>query len=613
LDFPQDWPGFFSDLAAATLTTPSGLTASKDNPMNLEDISTMPSPDGVRLWLTILHVIHEEVVSSDVNRSATDAAHASILKDAMRDISNVDIVETWYNLLVCFHENHRDTVNSTLQVMVPYIDWIDIGLIINDRFLPILFKLATMPDYAAKAMEVFIALLDKGMDRDPRAKLELMQTLQLPRILSQLQAGDDETMEMAALLVNSMGVEILDCYKIIGDSIATDSDLNKLAGELLHCALENLFKYFNDDVDDTSRAVVNFAKQYLQFMRKIRKMNGGVFGADMLEQLRILIQIYHKKMRYDESYDFDDMDGEEDEFEEFRRTLGDQFRSVTKMEPELVFEYVGSLISNISVMNDPLDMEVSLRCMWLMGEGLIDSNSATGPAPFFIDLFRTLLDSKIFTYEEPRVLVSQFFECVTRYSKLFANVPDLMTPLLTLWMGKHGVLHPHPPTRAHRCIGFTQFVKNLKAPLQGYLMDIVSHLQDFATLKPDSFAHISLDEQLELLESFGVLVGFDRFDNAKHKQYLDLLVLPLVENLAQIIEQKLYLNDQPHNQYHTNWVNCLIRGIGSFSKGFPLPIVTVNGIRRPDTSAVATEAMNFFARVFDIVMQTLGLLGNNRT
>ena len=581
--------------------------------MNVEDATSLPSPDGIRMWLTVLHVIHEEVVANDVNRSVTDAAHGSALKDAMRDFAIVDVVETWYNLLVVFHENHRDTVNSTLEVMKPYIDWIDIGLIINYRFLPILFKLATMPDYAAKAMEIFTGLLEKGMERDPRAKLELMQTLQLPRILASVEAGDDETMEKVALLVNTMGVEILDCYKIIGDTIASDAELSKVATELLQCALENMFKFFNDDVDDTSRAVMNFVRNYLQFVRKVRKLNESTLSPEMMEHLRILIQILHKKMRYDESYNFDDLQGDEDEFEVFRRTLGELFKSITKMEPDLVFEYVGNLISHIGAMTDPLDMEVALRCMWLMGEGFVDATSAGGPAPFFIDMFRLLLDSKIFSFEEPRVLTSQFFECVSRYSKLFALAPELITPLLNLWMGKHGVLHPHPATRAKRCSGFTQFVKNLKAPLQPFLMDIVTHLQDFVSFRPDSFEHISYEEQTELLESFGVLVGFDRVDNAKHKQYIDLLILPLVEQVSQIIEQKLYLQDAAHNQYHTKWLACLIRGIGTFSKGFPLPIVTAQGIRRPDTAAAATDAMMFFARVFDLVMQTMGVLGNRGT
>lgn len=612
-DFPQEWPGFFSDLAAACLTTPAGLTASKENPMQLEDASSLPSVDGVRMWLRVLHVIHEEVVSVEVNRSVTDAAHGSLLKDAMRDFAIVDLVETWYSLLVCFHESHRDTVNTTLQVMAPYVDWIDIGLIVNDRFLPILFKLATIPDYAAKTIQIFIGLLDKGMDRDPRQKLELMQTLQLPRILAQVQPSDEDGMEMTARLVNSMGVEILECYKFLGDQIAQDAELNKLITELLHCALENLFKYFNDDYDETSRSVMDFAKQYLQFMRKVKKMNGGVLSPDMLEQVKILIQIYHKKMRYDESYDFNDMDGDEDDFEEFRRNLGEQFKTLTKMEPELAYEYVSNLVSQLGALQDPLDMEVIIRCLWLIGEGVsVDAHHPGSPSSHIIEMMRILIDSKIFNYEEPRVLVSQFFECVTRYSKLFSVVPELITPLLHLWMGKHGVLHPHTPTRARRCVGFTQFVKNLKAPLQDYLMDIVQHLQDFATLRPDSFEHISAEEQLELLECFGVLVGFDRADEAKHKNYLDHLIMPLVENLSNIIEQKQYLNDQPHNQYYTNWTNWLIRGIGTFSKGFPLPIVSgPGGIRRPDTAAPATEAMVFFARVFDIVMQTLGVLGTN--
>lgn len=608
VDFPLEWPTFFTDLATATLTPP------KDKPDAEVDESALPSPDGVRLWLTVLQVIHQEIVAADNNRSSVDAAQASVLKDAMRDLAVPMLVETWYNLLVAFHETNPVTVNSTLELMKPYVDWIEISLVVNANFLPVLFKLGTMPDYTGKTMELFTSLLEKGMDRDPRAKLELMHTLQLPLILSSIAPADDETNEKVALTVNTMGVEVLDVYRISGEAMATDPEFAKSAAELLQCALDNLFKFYNDDVDDTSKAVGEFSRHYLQFVRKVRSANGGVLSPEMLEHLRILIQILHKKMRFDESYDFDDLSEDEDEFMEFRKTLGDQFRMITKMEPTISFEYVEALVASLGALTDPLDMDVALHCFWLVGEGYVD-NSGTNPhAPFFIDAFRLLISSKIFNFEEPRVLVSQFFDCVTRYSKLFILSPDLITPLLDLWMGKHGVLHPHPPTRARRCIGFTQFVKNLKAPLQGYLMPIVEHLKDFATFRPDSFDHVSFNEQLELLESFGVLVGVERADASKHKQYIDLLVMPLVENMSNILDQKLYLNDTPHNQFHTNWLVCLIKAVGTFSKGFPLPIVTsASGGRRVDTAAEANETMLFFAKVFDVVMQILGVLGNKGT
>ena len=611
VDFPHEWPTFFADLATATLTTPSGLTASRENPMSHEDANSLPSPDGIRLWLRVLSTIDEEVVSNDVNRSIADTAHSSVLKDAMREIAVLDMVETWYNLLVCFHEQNTAVTDQTLSVMNSYIGWIDIELVLNERFLPLLFKLATIPEYCGSTMETFTAFLDKGMDRDPRQKLELMQTLQLPRILSQVAAVDETTMEKIAALVNCMGVEILECYRLIGDAIAAEPELNKASSELLQCALEALFKYYNDDIDDTSRALVNFARNYLQFVRKVRKMNEGVLSPEMLEHLKILIQIIHKKMRYDESFNFDDLALEEDEFTDFRKTLGDQFKQITKMEPDIVFEYVGQLISHIGEMNDPLDMEVALRCLWLMGEGFVDAaNPTAGPGPFFIAMFRLLIESKIFNYEEPRALMSQFFECVSRYSKLFTHAQELITPLLDLWMGKHGVLHPHAPTRASRCTLFTQFVKNLKAPLQGFLLDIVQHLQEHATFRPDSFDHVTYHEQIELFETFGVLIGYDRNDNTKHKEYIDLLVLPLVENMQNIIDQKLYLNDAPHNMFHTKWLSYLIRGVGTFSKGFPLPIIQSGNTRRQNTAAEATEAMIFFAKVFDLVMQIMSVLGN---
>ena len=61
-----------------------------------------------------------------------------------------------------------------LDVIGKYITWIDIGLIANDKFVPVLLKFMTMPLLRESACDCIHDIMNKGMD--PVAKTKLVQS-----------------------------------------------------------------------------------------------------------------------------------------------------------------------------------------------------------------------------------------------------------------------------------------------------------------------------------------------------------------------------------------------------------------------------------------------------
>ncbi|KNC70707.1 hypothetical protein SARC_16763, partial [Sphaeroforma arctica JP610] len=89
----------------------------------------------------------------------------------------------WAFILVQ-HQSNVALVTETLTVIGQYISWIDTGLIVNDRFIPLIFQFLSIPDLRIAACHCVGCLVIKGMN--PDEKVELVQTLGLFETISRL-------------------------------------------------------------------------------------------------------------------------------------------------------------------------------------------------------------------------------------------------------------------------------------------------------------------------------------------------------------------------------------------------------------------------------------------
>ncbi len=55
-------------------------------------------------------------------------------KDAMRDHSVGDVAEAWMQLVATYSGSRPELTATVLEVVRRYVNWIDIGLVANDRW-----------------------------------------------------------------------------------------------------------------------------------------------------------------------------------------------------------------------------------------------------------------------------------------------------------------------------------------------------------------------------------------------------------------------------------------------------------------------------------------------
>ncbi|CAH3142352.1 unnamed protein product [Porites evermanni] len=89
----------------------------------------------VDMYLRILKAIDEEMVDRDVIRSQQEAERNTKIKDHIRDTCITELVDSWFQILKTYENSVSSITCLCLDIVGAYIEWIDIGLIANDRFI----------------------------------------------------------------------------------------------------------------------------------------------------------------------------------------------------------------------------------------------------------------------------------------------------------------------------------------------------------------------------------------------------------------------------------------------------------------------------------------------
>ncbi|KAK8969724.1 Exportin-T [Platanthera guangdongensis] len=151
-------------------------------------LSHLPSGGSaaVDMFSRFLIALDDNLISQDYHLSPDDVAAAARVKDAMRLQCVPQIAHTWFDIVSLYRSSDPSLAATTLDTMSRYIAWIDIGLVANDAFLPLLFDLilspATPEPLLAASAGCVLAVVSKRMD--PQLKLNLLGSLRLSRVLS---------------------------------------------------------------------------------------------------------------------------------------------------------------------------------------------------------------------------------------------------------------------------------------------------------------------------------------------------------------------------------------------------------------------------------------------
>ena len=74
-----------------------------------------------------------------VHRSPEDTKLGTEIKDAMRVRDVYLLVDGWYQILNQYYQDTPGLINNCLAVIGLYVSWIDVSLVVNERFIPLLF------------------------------------------------------------------------------------------------------------------------------------------------------------------------------------------------------------------------------------------------------------------------------------------------------------------------------------------------------------------------------------------------------------------------------------------------------------------------------------------
>jgi exportin-T len=149
IDFPNRWPSFFADLIA----------------------TCQWSIGNADFYLKLLMAIDCEVVDREIPRTQEEANLISFYKDAIREHSVSNLVESWYQLLKEHSNKNPEITCQCLEVIGAYISWIEINLIVNNKFLEFFSFGLNQMDLRETTCSALEDIVNKGMDIGPKLKL----------------------------------------------------------------------------------------------------------------------------------------------------------------------------------------------------------------------------------------------------------------------------------------------------------------------------------------------------------------------------------------------------------------------------------------------------------
>lgn len=369
--YTTSWSTFFDDILALTSTSngPNGQTQ-RDN------------YQGVMLFLRMTASVHDEVADVLVPRSTEEMQRNSLIKDALRERDVRRLVISWQEILAQWRGANDEVVLLSLKNIGRWVSWIDISLVVNEVMLNLLYYfLASEGRPRNAAIETLAEIVGKKM-KGPD-KLDLISFLKLGEIVETLVASsalvqgqenyDFDLAEGVAKLVNGIGVDLT---RIL-DTDNVDPQSKQRAEEYLQAFIPFLLRFFSDEYDEVSQAVLVFMFDLLTLLRKEKKVSGTVSQshAHMLPPILSAIVV---KMKYDVDTTWGDEDEQTDEaeFQELRKKLKTLQDTVASIDEGLYIQSLSTLVGNTfervaqggNADVDWREVETALYEMFLFGE-----------------------------------------------------------------------------------------------------------------------------------------------------------------------------------------------------------------------------------------------------
>ncbi|XVE51860.1 hypothetical protein DITRI_Ditri02bG0075000 [Diplodiscus trichospermus] len=553
----------------------------------------------IDMFSRLLNALDDELISMDYPRTPEEVAVAGRVKDAMRLQCVPQIVRAWYDIVSMYRNSDPEICATVLDCMRRYISWIDIGLIVNDAFIPLLFELilvdCLLEQLRAAAAGCVLAVVSKRMDA--LSKLSLLKSLQITRVFGLISDDNDSELVLGvAALITGYAVEVLECSKRVNLE-----DAKVVSMELLDEVLPSVFYVMQNCEMDAAFSIVQFLSGYVAAMKTLSSLQ----EKQMLHISQIL-EVIRTQICYDPMYrsniDILDKIGmeEEDRMVEFRKDLFVLLRNVGRVAPEVTQIFIrNSLASAIASTSDRNveEVEAALSLLYALGESMTDEAMRVGPG-LLSELVTNLLSTR-FPCHSNRLVALIYLETVTRYMKFIQENTQYIPLVLAAFLDERGIHHPNIYVSRRASYLFMRVVKMLKSKLVPFIETILQSLQDvvtrFTNMNFGSKEPAGSEDGAHIFESIGLLIGMEDVPLEKQSDYLSSLLTPLCQQVeAMLMNAKgLNLEDSP---LKIASIQQIIMAINALSKGFSERLVTAS---RPAIGHMFKQVLSFIHRMVD--------------
>lgn len=588
IEYPAEWPSAFLDM----------LNALSKGPVVVD------------MFIRVFNALDEEVISFDFPRTQEEAAAATRIKDAMRQQCISQVVSAWYSLIVMYKGQSPQLAAQVLEMMQKYVSWIDIGLVANDRFVPLLFEfLVSSNEYLqlrAAAAECLLAIVSKRMDAP--SKLALLQQLQAGKACSTImEAQEPEFALKLTSLLTGIATEVLECSKKIEQNGASEQTLalTEMVTTMLDEVLPPVFYFMQNGDEDMSTTTFQFLNAYVTRMKNTNPVSGK--QANHLSQI---LEVIFTRMRYDptdeDSLDEPDKSGleEEERMAEYRKEIMALFRSINRVAPEVTTTFVKSTLARIlqDANAEFEDVEAAIVLLHLLGEGVTEESMKPGGGSLQ-EMVGAFLSTPIPCHSH-RLIAIVYLETVTRYVKFVQYHGDYTPGVLAVFLDARGMHHPNPQVSSRASYLFMRFVKVLRIQLVPYLDEILQSLEDVlsAVTSPKPVLKKDADERSYVFEAIGLLIGLEDLPVDKQATFLSALLVPLCGQVETILSSDEVKGDPVGPGPVTSSLQQIIMAISYLAKGFGEHLAT-NG-----RSIVG----NMFKQTLDVVLRVIPVFPKNK-
>jgi exportin-T len=591
--FPQQWPDFFEAM--------------------LDNLSAAPSPATVDMFLRVMGAVDEDIICGglDFPRESYQAAMSMQVKDGLRESSISRIFDAWMTIICQCGDSNANLTCTTLGLVGAYISWADIGLVVNEKVLPVIFRCCAVPALMPDALKCLAAVVSKKMEYS--SKISVMLQINVPAALQQL-TSNRALAEPYAPFVAAICKETVAC---INKSLE-DASLNAPAcasAQLLNIALPCLIDTLQSCSDASAEVALELLKEFVALLKKV----GALPDADKVTRpqldgfqhldshLQAMLTAICSRLCLPLDFDFDESVGDDNADNGYRQDLLTVYKSIARLRPQNARVFVINLLATAARDAGSWNRcEVAVLLFFEMGEVFPTDTSKAGEGDV-ASTMQMLLEAHVWDWPAPQ-LQSTVMETVLRYFRFFAAAPAYLPPVLAAFTGIRGIQSPSEALRRRAAYLFMKFCKMISKHDPKRLADVLTHvcaavLPVFeAYLTQDGGKIADHDTRVQCAEALGIVIGSCSVPLASKVTELSRFITPFTLLLAHMMALNLPISpDQHPNGDVQKWIDRtgnVADVISSVCKGAGMPLCSCStpcvkpfcrsGSRRCGTLAAAS-------------------------